>query len=102
MQYLPHYLFTALILGIYLVLLVRFCRSRFGPVKTVRAVVVHKQKVELTAPRSPNGKKIKYAVTFQIEEKRKSFYVSELSYQGYHKGERGTLTYRGDRLIDFH
>ena len=91
-----------LVAFIYMVILMRFCISRFGSEKKVTAVVVHKQVVELTAPKSPTGKIVRYAVTFQFGKKRKSFYVSELSYRGYHKGEKGTLTYRGDRLIDFH
>ena len=90
------------VVALYLVILVRYCISRFGKIKTVSAQVVHKQTVELIAPRSPSGKHIKYAVTFQMGNKRKSFYVSELSYHGYRKGEKGKLTYRGDRLIDFH
>lgn len=98
----PQYILIGIVLILYLIIFIRFCVSRFGKEKKVSAVVVHKQTVELTAPRSPSGKRVKYAVTFQIGEKRKSFYVSEFSYQGYRKGEKGTLTYRGDRLIDFH
>ena len=90
-----------LVAAIYLVILVRFCMNRFSPEKKVSAVVVHKQKVELTAPKSPSGVRVRYAVTFEFDGKRKSFYVSELSYAGYRKGEKGKLTYRGDRLIDF-
>ena len=99
-------IYTYLILGfifvIYLIILVRFCYSRFGSVKKVAATVVHKQKVEWTAPRSPKGKRTQYAVTFQIGEKTRSFYVSAFSYDGYRKGEKGMLTYRGNRLMDFH
>jgi len=50
---------------------------------------------------SKYGKRVKYAVTFLTDGKKKSFYVSEFSYNGYRKGEKGTLTYQGDRLIDF-
>jgi hypothetical protein len=57
--------------------------------------------VEQKSFKTPPYISYKYAVTFQIGNKRKSFYVSELSYGGYRKGEKGTLTYRGDRLIDF-
>lgn len=95
------YILIGLFLVIYLILMIRFCRSRFGKVKTVQAVVVHKQKVERKSYHTPSAQHTRYAVTFQIGEKRKSFYVSALSYQGYRKGERGTLTYRGDRLINF-
>ena len=90
------------LMGAYLLVIIRFLWSRFSPVKKVSAQVVQKQTVEFTAPRNPKGKMIRYAVTFEFQKKRKSFYVSELSYKGYRKGEKGTLTYRGDRLIDFH
>ncbi len=98
----PMIIVTVFIFAIYLVIFARFCISRFGPVKKASAVVVHKQKVEQKSYRTPPFNRVKYAVTFQIGNKRKSFFVSELSYQGYRKGEKGTLTYRGDRLIDFH
>lgn len=98
----PMIVVTILVLVIYLVIFIRFCITRFGPVKKVSAVVIHKQKVALKSYRTPPFNREKYAVTFQFGNKRKSFYVSELSYKGYRKGERGTLTYRGDRLIDFH
>ena len=81
------------------VVFVRYLRGRIGPVTTVRARVVDKQKVEFF---SRTGNKTRCVVVFQIEEKKKSFYVSEFSYNGYHRNEVGTLTYRGDRIIDFH
>ena len=98
----PMMIIMVLVIAIYLVIFARFCISRFGPVKKVTAVVVHKQKVEHKSFQTPPFTRVKYAVTFQFGDKRKSFYVSELSYGGYRKGEKGTLTYRGDRLIDFH
>lgn len=87
---------------IYSIILFRFLRSRFGKIRKASAVVVHKQKVEQKSYKTPPFNRVRYAVTFQIGNKRKSFYVSELSYGGYRKGEKGILTYRGDRLIDFH
>lgn len=86
---------------IYSIIMARFFKSRFGKTVTVSATVVHKQKVEQKSFKAPLYTRVKYAVTFQIGNKRKSFYVSELSYRGYRKGEKGTLTYRGDRLINF-
>ena len=77
---------------------IRFLRSRLGRSRTVTAEVVGKQTVEQV---SKYGKRYKYAVTFLVEGKKKSFYVSEFSYGGYRRGEKGTLTYQGDRLIDF-
>ena len=81
--------------------LARLLRSRFGKAKTVKAEVVSKQTVEFFSKTAPGGKRVKYAVVFQADGKKKSFYVSEFSYSGYRKGEKGNLTYKGDRLIDF-
>ena len=81
------------------VVLARLLRSRFGSVKTVKAEVVGKQTVEQFS--KYGGKKVRYVVNFLVDGRKKSFYVSEFSYNGYRKGERGQLTYRGDRLIDF-
>ena len=77
-------------------------RNAFSPVKSVKATVVHKQTVETFSKYAGSGKHVKYAVTFSAKGKKRSFYVSEFSYRGYRKGESGTLTYKGDRLIDFH
>ena len=83
---------------LYILVAVRVVKNRFARVKKVRAEVVGKQTVEQF---SKYGKRVKYAVTFLTDGKKKSFYVSEFSYNGYRKGEKGTLTYQGDRLIDF-
>lgn len=74
---------------------------RYGPIKTVRAVVVHKQKQETFSKYSGNGKREKYVVTFLANGKKHHFYVSEFSYGGYRLNETGTLKYRADRLISF-
>ena len=79
----------------------RLLRSHFGKPVTVSAEIVHKQTVEFYSKTAPGGKRIRYSVTFLANGKKKSFYVSEFSYNGYRKGEKGTLTYQGDRLIDF-
>ena len=80
-----------------------WCFNRkYGKTKTAKATVVHKQVNEVFSKFSGNGKAYRYYVTFQFNGKRKSFSVSEFSYNGYRKGETGTLKYKGDRLIDFH
>ena len=72
---------------------------KFSPVRTIRAKVIDKNKVEFP---SKYGKNTKYAIVFQTEGGKKlSFYVSEFSYGGYRRGETGTLKYQGDRIIDF-
>ena len=72
---------------------------KFSPVRTVKAKVVGKNKADFP---SKYGTNTKYAVVFQTDSGKKlSFYVSEFSYGGYHRGETGTLKYQGDRIIDF-
>ena len=101
----PYKLFTTmfwlLLLLLYGLVLLRLLRSRFGRPKKVKAEVVGKQTVERFSKYAANGKSVRYVVIFQVEGRKKSFYVSEFSYHGYRKGERGQLTYQGDRLIDF-
>ena len=96
---------ASLFLGIGLLalvrILVRAIKNRYAPVKTVRATVIHKQKIEVFSKYAGNGKYEKYVVVFSVEGKKKSFYVSRFSYGGYRVNEKGTLKYRGDRLIEF-
>lgn len=102
----PSKLLAFLTVVLYLLAMVSFfsgfAKSRFGRPRTVRAEVVGKQTVERFSKYAANGKSVRYAVTFLAEGKKRSFYVSEFSYRGYRKGEKGKLTYQGDRLIDFH
>lgn len=95
------YIFLAFFLFIGIAYAIRKGKNIFAPVKIVDATVVHKQKVEVFSKYAGNGKQIKYAVTFLANDKRLSFYVSSVSYDGYKVGESATLTYKGDRLIDF-
>ena len=95
------WIFMGLILVVYLLVMIRFLRNRLAPVKKVKATVIDKNRVELFSKYSGSGKQYKYAVVFQSGGQKLSFYVSEFSYGGYRKGESGTLTYKGNRLIDF-
>ena len=82
-------------------LLVKAVKNRCVPIKTVKAVVVDKNKVETFSKYSGNGKSEKYVIVFSVNGKKKSFYVSQFSYNGYRINEKGTLKYKGDKLIDF-
>ena len=82
-------------------LLVKAVKNRCAPIKTVKAVVVDKNKVETFSKYSGNGKSEKYVIVFSANGKKKSFYVSQFSYNGYRINEKGTLKYKGDKLIDF-
>lgn len=86
---------------IYIIAMVRVLKKRLAPERTVKAEVIHKQKTESFSKYSGTGKRVRYVVTFMAEGKKLSFYVSEFSYGGYRRGEKGTLKYKGDRIIEF-
>ena len=96
----------ALFLGLWVVamvsLLIRAVKNKCAPVKTVSAIVIDKHIVETFSKYSGNGKHQKYVIVFSVEGKKKSFYVSQFSYGGYRVNEKGTLKYKGDKLIGFH
>ena len=94
-------LFLSLWFVVAVIYSVRLLRSKFGPVRTVKAIVVDKNKVEVFSKYAGSGKNKKYVIVFEANGKKLSFYVSEFSFGGYRVGETGMLKYRGDRLIDF-
>ncbi|MBE6944634.1 MAG: DUF2500 domain-containing protein [Ruminococcaceae bacterium] len=96
---------ATVLLGLWLlamvVLLLRAIKNKKAPGKTVEAQVVHKQIVESVSKYAGNGKREQYVVVFSVDGRKKSFYVSSFSYAGYRIGEKGMLTYQGDKLIGF-
>ena len=91
-----------LLMGLCLFAGIKWLVRRYGPVKTVKAKIVDKHKTEVFDKYAGSGKAVRCVITFEIAGKRKGFYVPEFSYNGYRKGETGTLKYQGDRIIDFH
>lgn len=71
------------------------------PAKSVKAVVVDKHSYSTAAPHSPSGTDTSYIVVFLVNGKRKRFFVSPFTYDGYRVGEKGILKYKGSRLISF-
>ncbi len=82
-------------------LVIKAVRNKRAPVKTVTATVTDKHTTEFFSKRAPSGKNVRYVVSFSADGKRLSFYVSSMTYHGYRVGEKGKLTYKGDRIIDF-
>ena len=91
----------SLLVGIWLLVVIRFVGNKLAPAKTVKAQVTNKHIQEVFSKYSGNGKSYKYVVVFTSEGRTLSFYVSEFSYSGYRVNEKGTLTYKGNRLIKF-
>ena len=98
---LPSIILFSLFVGITLLAMVRVIILRFAPTKTVSATVSGKQKNETFSKYSGSGKQEKYVVIFSSNRKNHSFYVSKFSYDGYHIGQKGTLTYKGNKLLSF-
>lgn len=82
-------------------IIVRTIKNRHAPIKSIKAVVVDKNKIETFSKYSGSGKSEKYVIVFSVGGKKKSFYVSQFSYNGYKINEKGTLKYKGDKLIEF-
>jgi len=82
-------------------MIMRMARNKYGPAKTVRAVIVEKYIEERFSKYSGTGKSERYVIVFSAQGKTLSFYVTEFSYHGYERNESGMLTYKGDQLIDF-
>lgn len=82
-------------------IIARTIKNRYASVKTVKAIVIDKNKVETFSKYSGTGKSEKYVIVFSVDGKKKSFYVSQFSYNGYRVNEKGTLKYKGDKLIEF-
>ena len=82
-------------------ILIRTIKNHYAPIKTVKAVVIDKNKIDTFSKYSGNGKAEKYVIVFSANGKKKSFYVSQFSYNGYRINEKGTLKYKGDKLIEF-
>lgn len=75
--------------------------SRFAPVKTVKAEVIDKYKPEAVSRYQGTFKLENYVVVFKTKDKNLSFNVSEFSYNNYKIKDKGTLQYKGTKIISF-
>ncbi len=81
----------------------KLLRGKYAPVKTVKAQVTDKFVADkFSKIYGAYAKKPRYYVVFTVSNKKRTFSVAEFSYRGYKVGERGTLKYKGGKLIDFH
>lgn len=90
-----------LFVAVFVRMVYKTIKNQTSSAKTVEAVVVGKNVVERFSKYSGNAKTESYVIAFEVEGKKKTFYVSEFSYNGYDIGEKGMLTYQGDKLISF-
>ena len=95
------YLFGALFVLIWVLIAVRFIKTRSASVKTLKATVVDKY-ISQNASHYPGDLIPKaHTVVFLAGGKRLSFNVSAFSYESYRINDSGLLKYKGKTLIDF-
>lgn len=78
----------------------RIISGKVSSVKTVKAEVVDKY-TSKPVSNYPGTQNRRYMVVFKAEKKKLSFNVSEFTYGDYRVGERGTLKYKGNKIISF-
>lgn len=90
------------LLGIVIVLSV-VIHTFFLKEKVETAVVINKQSYDRQVYRKGQAPFLKreYIITFLCRDKKRNFEVSELSYESYKMNQKGTLRYKGSKLIDF-
>lgn len=100
---LMNYIFVILEIVIIIGILAKILQNFFYKEKREEAVVVNKQSFDKTIYRKSQSPFVKksYVITFQCKNKKRHFDVSELSYNNYRINQKGTLKYKGSRLIDF-
>ncbi len=89
---------------IFVGIVLRFSKDIFSKEKTIYVTVTDKKcykKVVYSKMQAPNEKK-KYTITFLSKNSKKLYFdVNEFSYKDFKIGEKGNLTYKGNKLIEF-
>ncbi len=75
--------------------------NKVAPVNTVKAEVVDKYKSNIVSKYPGTFKRERYIVVFKTKHKKLSFDVSEFTYSSYKIKEKGTLKYKGIKIISF-
>ena len=94
-------IFVGLFLLCWFLIIKKIIAGKFAPVKTAKAEVVDKYKEDMVSKMQGTFKRQRYVVIFKTKDKKLSFSVSEFSYGNYRIGEKGTLKYKGNRIISF-
>ena len=98
------------IINTILMILVLFCWilvigkivvNKYATVKTVKAKVIDKYKPDMVSKYHGTFKQERHTVVFETKDKKLSFDVSEFSYDNYKINEKGTLKYKGTKIISF-
>lgn len=84
-------------------IIIKVITNIFSKEKSIKAIIVDKQSYDKTIYRKNDAPYVvkKYIITFNCEDKKRYFEVSELSYKNYKMNQKGILTYKRNRIIDF-
>lgn len=96
-----NFFFIFLICSCWICIIVRFARNKRASVRNIKAIVVDKYKTKSASRIRGVFAEEKYTIVFLAEGKRLSFNVSEFSYKGYRVNEKGTVKYKGHKIIEF-
>jgi len=94
-------LLVLLMLLCWVLIIIKFIRNKYAPVKSVKAEIFDKYKVDSVSKIHGTFKREHYIVVFSTSEKKLSFPVSEFSYGNYKIKDKGTLKYKGNQIISF-
>ena len=86
---------------LWLLILRKIIVIRLASVKTVKAEVTDKYQTERVSRFPVTFAPVGFTVVFKVNDTKLSFSVSEFSYKSYKIKDRGTLKYRGNRIISF-
>lgn len=92
---------TILFLLCWILVIAKIVINRYATVKTVKAKLVDKYKPDIVSKYHGTFKQERYIVVFATNKKKLSFNVSEFSYSNYKINEKGTLKYKGTKIISF-
>ena len=98
-----NFIFTLIGAVIVIGIIIKVIINMYSKEKSIHAVVVDKQSYDKQIYRksqAPFTRK-EYVITFLCGDKKKYFNVSALSYGNYRINQKGSLRYKGSRLIDF-
>lgn len=96
-----NFFFIFLICSCWICIIVRLVKNKRASVIRVKAIVVDKYKTKSASRMRGLFADEKYTIVFLADDKRMAFNVSEFSYKGYRVSEKGTLKYKGHKIIEF-
>lgn len=85
----------------WILIVVKIIINKCATIKTVKAEVVDKYKPDMVSKYHGTFKQEYYIIVFATNNKKLSFNVSEFSYGNYKIHEKGTLKYKGSKIISF-